>query len=396
VPNTGGAGTWTTLTKTGVSLSAGQHILRLALDTPASNGALGNFNWIKFSPPAPPPPPPPPGQTPYNGSPFAIVSSGSTTIQAEQFDNGGEGIAYHDTDAANTGGSGFRTSEGVDIELTGDTGGGYHVGYTKAGEWTEYTINVAATGTYTLDTRVSSKGLGGAFRLYVDGADKTGALQVPDTTAWNTFQDVLKTGVNLTAGTHLLRLGFDSVGGSGFAGNFNYIKVTPTSIPKTLSTSTAAYVQDGSSANTNFGSSSQVQVKNTTWVDYSREGYLKFDLSGVSIINSAKLRLFGSLGDTQDASVQVQVFGSPTTSWSETGLTWNNRPATSGSALSTATVTGTTAKWYELDVTSFLKAQKAAGAGQVTLVLRNPTASNSVVQFNSDDAASNRPEIAIT
>jgi hypothetical protein len=33
--------------------------------------------------------------------------------------------------------------------------------------------------------------------------------------------------------------------------------------------------------------------------------------------------------------------------------------------------TGTTKKWYELDVTSFLKSEKAAGRNVVTLVLKN-------------------------
>jgi hypothetical protein len=47
-------------------------------------------------------------------------------------------------------------------------------------------------------------------------------------------------------------------------------------------------------------------------------------------------------------------------------------------------------------VTSFLKSQLAAGKTSATLILRNPSASSSVVQFNSDDAGSNRPEIAIT
>src|SRR5262245_40681529 len=38
-------------------------------------------------------------------------------IECENFESGGEGIGYHDTDAANTGGA-LRPSEGVDIEAT--------------------------------------------------------------------------------------------------------------------------------------------------------------------------------------------------------------------------------------------------------------------------------------
>src|SRR3989442_11848717 len=69
-------------------------------------------------------------QTPFAGSPFAVNS----TIQAEDFDRGGEGIAYHDFDTTNNGGA-YRPSEGVDIEATTDTGGGYDVGWTIPGDW---------------------------------------------------------------------------------------------------------------------------------------------------------------------------------------------------------------------------------------------------------------------
>jgi len=53
--------------------------------------------------------------------------------------------AYHDTDATNDGGA-YRLTEGVDIEPTGDSGGGYDVGWTHGGEWMKYTVNVATAG----------------------------------------------------------------------------------------------------------------------------------------------------------------------------------------------------------------------------------------------------------
>src|SRR5690242_17504633 len=61
-------------------------------------------------------------------------------FEAENFDNGGEGVAYHDVEAANLGGQ-YRPTEGVDIQATSDTGGGFNVGWTKAGEWLRYAVN---------------------------------------------------------------------------------------------------------------------------------------------------------------------------------------------------------------------------------------------------------------
>ena len=50
IPNTGSWQTWTTLTKTGVSLTAGQNMVRLVMEGIGTSGSVGNFNWLKISP----------------------------------------------------------------------------------------------------------------------------------------------------------------------------------------------------------------------------------------------------------------------------------------------------------------------------------------------------------
>ena len=82
-------------------------------------------------------------------------------MEAENFDNGGEGIAYHDESAGNSGGA-YRVTD-VDLQSTIDSGGGYNVGWAGAGEWLNYTVNVAAAGLYTLQFRVASPGRGRRF-----------------------------------------------------------------------------------------------------------------------------------------------------------------------------------------------------------------------------------------
>ncbi|MDD5688265.1 MAG: carbohydrate-binding protein [Elusimicrobia bacterium] len=47
VPDTGGWQNWQTIKKTGVSLTAGKHVMKLALDT-NGNEAIGNFNYINI------------------------------------------------------------------------------------------------------------------------------------------------------------------------------------------------------------------------------------------------------------------------------------------------------------------------------------------------------------
>jgi len=139
------------------------------------------------------------GQAAYGGVPPVLPA----LIEAEDFDVGGEGVAYHDTDASNNGGQ-YRLDESVDIEICYDVGGGYDVGWLPVGEWLEYTIAVPAAGTYTIETRVACLTGGGLFHLEFDGVDRTGDVIVPVTTGWQTWTTVTAT-AQLTAGTQVMR-----------------------------------------------------------------------------------------------------------------------------------------------------------------------------------------------
>jgi hypothetical protein len=75
-------------------------------------------------------------------------------IEAEDYDLGGEIVAYHDTTLGNEGGE-YR-SDDVDIEITTDRGGGYDVGWIEEGEWLAYTVDVRSTGLYDIQVRVAS------------------------------------------------------------------------------------------------------------------------------------------------------------------------------------------------------------------------------------------------
>ena len=90
------------------------------------------------------------------------------TIEAENFDRGGEGVGYHDNQSGNAGGQ-YRTSESVDIIASCDpAGGGYVVNNFQTGEWLNYTVYVPVAGTYEIDLRgASNYGTGAAFHVEV-------------------------------------------------------------------------------------------------------------------------------------------------------------------------------------------------------------------------------------
>ncbi len=142
---------------------------------------------------------------------------------------GGEGAAYHDQEPANLGG--YYRNEGVDIEPTGDAGGGYNVGYMQPGEWLEYTFYVPTAGSYVITPRVASQVSGGAFHVELDGAAVGGPTAFPNTGAWQSYQDVPLAPVSLAAGSHILRFAIDAAGPGGYAGNLNYISISSTAQP---------------------------------------------------------------------------------------------------------------------------------------------------------------------
>lgn len=162
--------------------------------------------------------PPPSGSTPYGGSAAAIPG----TFEAENFDDGGQGVAYYDTVSGNSGGS-YRSTD-VDIQATTDLGGGFNLGWTKAGEWVQYTVNVTAAGSYRLEVRVANSGSGARFRVNVDGSDRTGAVDVPNTGGWQSWQTLSLPAISLSAGLHVVRVIFENVSSTGSVGNYNWFR----------------------------------------------------------------------------------------------------------------------------------------------------------------------------
>ncbi|HJQ69171.1 MAG TPA: carbohydrate-binding protein [Blastocatellia bacterium] len=157
------------------------------------------------------------GQAPFQGSPHAVPGA----IQCEDFDDGGQGVAYSDKNPSNDGNQ-YRTT-GVDISVCSE--GGFEVGSVFAGEWLEYTIEIATAGSYTVEARVASAGAGGAFHIEFDGVNKTGSVNVPNTGAWSSYRTAAKSSVSLSAGRQVMRVAMDGNGQTGAVGNFNYIRI---------------------------------------------------------------------------------------------------------------------------------------------------------------------------
>ena len=213
VPATGGWQNWTTVTVP-VTLAGGTQVMTIAFDT----GGV-NFSYVKAAVNSSITPPPAATSSPYSGSPAAIPG----TIEAENFDNGGEGVAYHDTTSGNSGGQ-YRSTD-VDIEASSE--GGYDVGWTAAGEWLNYTVSVGSAGSYTAQLRVASPN-GGSMHIGFNSASSVWqSVSIPATGGWQAWTTV-NVPVTLGAGVQQMTLAFDT-GGI----NISYVNVTASSEAQT-------------------------------------------------------------------------------------------------------------------------------------------------------------------
>jgi RNA polymerase sigma factor (sigma-70 family) len=174
-----------------------------------------------------------PNQSSFGGTAWPIPG----IIEAENFDVGGEGIAYHDLTELNEGR--FYRNDGVDIgdepvSQIDPSHPGPFVGWSRAGEWLEYTVNVGKAGDYTLEARVSSYDIGGKFHIEFNGVDKTGQLTMPmndGDVVWMT----LTATVRLDAGLQVMRIALTDTGvvtdRTPEVANLNYIRLAAAGSP---------------------------------------------------------------------------------------------------------------------------------------------------------------------
>ena len=199
VPSTGGWNRFQWFGKTGVPLKAGTHVLKVVSDQ-----QYFDANQVRIAANASSTPPAYSySGTPYSGTPIAVPKA----FEAEDFDKGGNNVAYRDLSAGNAGGQ-YRTADSVDIIASSDSaGGGYVVNYFQTGEWLAYTLNIPADGNYDVSIRAANKDQAGAgFHAEIDGVDVTGKVLVPATGAWSSFQWFGRTGVPLKAGKRILKI----------------------------------------------------------------------------------------------------------------------------------------------------------------------------------------------
>ncbi len=166
----------------------------------------------------------------------------------------------------------------------------------------------------------------------------------------------------------------------------NAARVTTPAAPTSTLTfaPTADATVDQASQSSNYGSSNTLQVLGGNKL---RESYLRFQPAGIGgRVLSAKLRLTATADGTTDGPALYSAGGA----WTETGLTWANRPArgTTSVADAGAIPAGTVA---EYDVHTLV-----SGNGTINLALANVVKDNVDFASREHSIATARPQLLVT
>lgn len=187
----------------------------------------------------------------------------------------------------------------------------------------------------------------------------------------------------ISAAILTLTLILDSVSVAAFSAPFK-----PQKNSGLLAVSTVTFISDADarveehSPTTNFGTAPDLEVIQAN--NRNKESYIRFTVSGLSgVVQSALLRVYSTTEGTKNGPAAYATG----TSWAETGITWNNRPARTGGALDNKGAIGQNT-WTEYNVTALVN-----GNGTYAFVLAGDSSDD---VFFSSRQGGNPPQLAIT
>lgn len=163
----------------------------------------------------------------------------------------------------------------------------------------------------------------------------------------------------------------------------------------TLAPSKDTYVRDGTKyTNVNYGTAANFFVRGSATAGNKFRSQLSFALTNARIdtVVSAKLRLFGYQSASDTDTVKVAVYAVSDTSWVEkgsTGLKDATLADSTANPIDTIEITGSTQKWYEVNVTTKTRAAKVAGKSMISFYLKAINSTATMAAFNSKENTKN-------
>ncbi|WP_223285579.1 DNRLRE domain-containing protein [Paenibacillus sp. PL91] len=156
------------------------------------------------------------------------------------------------------------------------------------------------------------------------------------------------------------------------------------------------YVNDGTASMNNFGNLDRLWVKNVN-VDrnVTRQAFMKFDTGPFDgEVGTATLHFYGAVTDGGGSVIDTQLYGVENVSWSESLMTWLTKPV--ADHYLDAFSMDKTWKWHQVDVTSYVKSQRAGGRKTIGLGFLQQAANGLVIQIFSKENQQNQPYLELS
>jgi len=313
---------------------------------------------------------PPYEGTPFGGTPRTIPGK----IQIEDYDEGGQNVAYWDDDDTNNGG--YRPDEAVDVhvDIYDTQDGTYQLGWFHDGEWLKYTVNVTE-GTYDIIVRVATPNDGTALKVFLEDS-LLAYIPIQNTGSYDNMEEQKYESVTIPFSAENKVLKLENVNNDY---DFNWIEFRESSGGGTISTTYDTLQSVGTaqvgSANPDVADDypADLLIHKTANDADSYESFVKFDISSISIENlvSAAVVTWGGQHNPSGQDLLdpywVDLFGCNTTDWPDP-FTWNSTRDMQKSGVLASENVQSQKHGYTFEgalVAEWIKMQKEEGATEV-------------------------------
>jgi uncharacterized protein YjdB len=316
----------------------------------------------------------------------------------------------------------YTAMNGVQLEATGDTGGGQNVGWIDANDWMDYNVNASAAGTYAVAMRVASAPGGGQMQIRNSAGTSLATVNIAATGGWQTWT-TLNTSVTLPAGVQTLRVFAVTAGW-----NFNWMQFTSSSnvavTGVTVSPTTATLNVGTTQQLTATVSPANATNKNVTWSS-GNAGIASVSTSGLVtavapgsvtitvttqdgnktaassiIVNATNVAVTGVTVSPATASINVGATQQLTATVAPSNatnknVTWSSSNAGIASVSTSGLVTGVAAGSATITVTTQDGNKTATSTITVTTASATNLALNKPAFSSCDENAGTTPSLAV-
>ena len=281
----------------------------------------------------------------------------------------------------------FSTMSGIQTENTSDAGGGMNVAWQDDNDWMDYSVNVEAASTYTVNFRVASMFSGAQFQLRRPDGTVLATVTVPNTGSFQTWETV-SAQITLPAGQQNFRI-YTSRANGGW--NINWWELASngtSSSPESFAPSSQKIEAE------QYNSMNGIQVENTSdagggenvawqddndWMDYSvnisSSGLHTKNFRVATMFNGPQFQLRNANGAVL-ATVNV-----PNTGWFQTWQTVSIQVTLPAGQQTLRIVTTNAAGGWNINWWEIVSASSTAKAIANAEVTSDPVAASSMEIF---------------